>query len=971
MQEGVCLLCSVLSCVPGFYSSGCAVGSVHDAACLPCEDGPSHGRFDWVSGCDYTCAAGYYYQNASVCAPCSVLHCEPGYFASKCTPTNNSACWQCDPPMSDLLAFNWTAGCDWVCNAGYYYLPEEGVCAPCSVPFCFAGFYATECTMYGGDSFCAACAQPSGAFVWAGGCEFVCQAGSYLIEGGCASCTASRNCAAGSYFVACNQTADSRCVGCPPPPTIGYVWTVGCEYECVPGAYWLLDGTTCVPCTVDRVCPPGSNLVACTPLSDSVCQACPHTPTGSFNWTGVGCGFVCSGGFYRSQAGNCVQCSSHLECAPGTFAVGCSATADASCTACVPPSSVGSFYWTEGVCEYMCSDGFYMQNGLCVECSVALVCPGGFESSDCTLSGDSTCVACPSPGVPGSFAWLEEGCNFYCNSGYYSNGSACVRCGQNPCAPGTYAMGCTAYADSFCVSCFAPAGGPFEWVEGCEFRCSEGYYLDGGVVCVGCSSSLRCGPGMYESACTATEDSACVSCTSHCNVGTFEWTNGCLFQCVGGYFLNGSCCVRCTDSACGAGMYRTACTASVDGVCASCVTSMTTGFVWTTGCNFECLDGFYLGQSLGGSYCRPCSQPNGSIPSCDAGFYGVACTRTADAQCVPCPSVGEGVVWQDGCLFGCAVGFFFSTTPNRCVPCSTPACAAGSYASMCAPTSDSVCVDCVPPAGDSSFTWVQGCEFECDSGYVVYNGSCVLASTPVPRIILVVKTAVTMNNTVGEVCSNLPALLQSISAALSLASSGGLAFTTNVTSLNGEVCVRDVCPQCAGVDLGALLSAGFSNSSGQRRLLQTAGVTVATSSNSVKAVTPGTVSTQSPSSSVLVSSIASATSLTVSGVVAQTTVLTVIQPAGESASVSSTSGWNSLQLVCLVALCVLVAVCVWFAVVCFCYCRDRGTSKERKDPGGESGLATEYVVDNMPRISLLNRRSRSRERRSSRLDLRM
>ncbi len=64
-----CVVCAMLSCIPGYYSSGCTAGSTHDATCMRCLNGPDAGLFQWTKGCEYECASGFYMVNGTTCMP--------------------------------------------------------------------------------------------------------------------------------------------------------------------------------------------------------------------------------------------------------------------------------------------------------------------------------------------------------------------------------------------------------------------------------------------------------------------------------------------------------------------------------------------------------------------------------------------------------------------------------------------------------------------------------------------------------------------------------------------------------------------------------------------------------------------------------------------------------------------------------------------------------------------------------------
>ena len=725
----VCVLCNVLSCVPGFYSSGCAPGSVRDAVCLPCLNGPSSGPFNWTSGCEFRCSSGFWL-NGTDCVACSVVSCAPGSYPSECGGTNNSECISCqDPPVSGPT--NWTTGCEYVCADGYFFR-SNSECVICSEHYCFPGYSKAACTMYN-DSECVSCTEPRGGFGWISGCDYVCLSGYYRSIGGCNACS-NLDCLPGTYLSECNASADAACVRCPDPGA-GAVWTSGCDYACAASQYWF-NGSGCQRCTLNRVCNDGWRVSACSQTSDSTCIECDQTlAMGSFEWT-LGCEFRCNSGFFY-QNGKCLRCSSPPACNAGSYLVNCTNVSDAVCAKC--PSLSGNVVWTRG-CEFECGDGYFMRDGACVACTKFILCAPGFKQSACSSVRDVVCEPCEAP-QNGSIVWTQ-GCEYACAKGYFFDGNQCKRCRTDPCAAGTFAVDCTANVDLTCVGC-APPSGSFLWTSGCSFECADGYFKDGVATCSLCSSGLSCRPGTYLKPCSRSSDAECASCTNAPAAG-YAWTAGCDFQCLAGYYRDPlSSCTRCSVRSCAPGTFQVPCTATSDARCAQCMMTMTSErFVWTDSvCGFKCVSGYYLANA---SFCEICYDP-----VCSPGFYKVACSTSADSFCAQCAGGGTGVVWGSDCQFSCA------------------------------------------------------------SGYVLKSGQCELqpvpVTTPAPQVFAVVNTEMAMQNTVSEICSDVRSLMLAMSQALSALSNGTVKYQTNITMLDGEQCVENLCPQCSNSSSRRLL----------------------------------------------------------------------------------------------------------------------------------------------------------------------
>ena len=910
-----CAVCSLLTCVSGYYYSGCDNGSISDAACLPCDDlGMNVSLFSWEGdGCNFTCDDGAWF-DGRVCARCSELECAPGTYLNNCTRTQDTGCLLCED--QDVRKI-WTQGCDYSCASGFWRNGTD--CVPCSNLSCMPGMYADGC---GGtnDASCFNCTSV-GSVVWINACAFECEAGSYAVSDGCAVCsdilcdpgqrvqscntvrdttcvmcdsngrndfvwsggecnfecvdgfwrngTMCESCSAlecglgfqpggcggsgdtqcilcedpsgefewtdgfcgftcldgyfkanisacvecsdvtcylGEYKLDCTPEYDGRCIPCYNDNDAStFIWTEGCGFECV-GGYWMRDGS-CEICS-NITCDSGFHVVGCLDGRDSECGAC-QPPLGEYEW-GSECNFTCASGFFKQDEGLCAECSVP-ECGPGTHASNCTPWSDSVCVSC--GTSDGSFLWTR-LCEYECANGFFMERGVCVPCSESLRCPPGFTEGPCGGSVDTQCVPCADAG-PGSL-WTFE-CRFVCGAGYFKTNGGCVACNSAPCVAGTYRVECDAFADAMCLSCQAPMGS-YRWTDGCDFECLDGYFLSG-IGCIECSVP-ECDAGTHASNCTRDMDAQCVDCMlPTLNSDRMSWTRECEFECNAGFFRTSEGCSQCTYSgaSCLPGTYSMPCALDHNAYCGKCSDVVGGPFVWLGGCDFVCMDGFFQKNA---SACARCS-----VVTCAPGWLPAPCSTKADASCVACPRT-DGMVFVDGCVFRCEEGFFRDRTlPSSCKRCALDlACDAGSVPSACSSDSDSVCQPCPSPSGP--FVWLSGCVFQCAAGFVA-NETTGCYPAP-PLVYTVVETAMTMQNTVNELCVDMFTLLGALSAALGAATK--TAFVTNVTTLDGETCVANQCPQC-----------GLVTSS--RRLLAN-GVSLMTSSTSVEPVQ--TVDTSTP-----------------------------------------------------------------------------------------------------------------------------
>jgi hypothetical protein len=775
--------------MPGFISSGCTAGSRTDARCVACPRGLApEGALTYTDGCNFECNA-HFWMNGTTCAACSALRCPPGFHPSACTPTADSTCVPCASPGG---RFNWTSGCGFACAAGFF--ASNGRCQECVVPTCAPGSYPSPCRA-NASSICLACAPPPGNYSWLGGgeqCQFACAAGWYRAGAGCVRCS-QPTCAPGAFPGRCGATHDATCLNCSGGGP-GVVWTSGCDFVCQPGAYWLSDGAVCRPCSTGLQCDVGWYASACTATSDSVCARCAVVPNSVAT---VGCDYACNAGYYLAADRSCATCS-QPACVPGRFALPCNRTADASCAPCSIPTPARSVRWTGG-CAYACASGYYAEGALCIACNNAVQCPPGFTQSECVAGRDTQCVPCAN--FQAGYQWTN-GCDFVCAPGYYQRDTACIPCSPSACAPGTYAINCSAFADTFCIGCPAPVGA-YAWTDGCAFQCAPGRFLSG-MICVQCSAPA-CAPGRYASNCTATTDSVCVNCPRPVHSVGLVWTAGCQFRCTAGYYTAaGSGCLPCsTPPVCAPGTFLVPCSANANARCAPCQGGP--GVVWTAGCAFTCLRGFYRHNST----CRACS----TNLTCAPGFFPTACAATADAVCSACgPPLGVGAAYTAGCAFVCRAGYYARN--GTCRACSAiSGCPDGYSLAPCTNVSDAACRACSPPT-EGAFVW-RGCEFECAPGFVLYDATRCLAIEDTETFVEVTAT-LAVDNAVAQVCADLFALLEALSAALVAFGEGPSAFVTEAVALDGRPCVSSACPQCDAA----------------RRLLLASGVSLVTSSPS-------------------------------------------------------------------------------------------------------------------------------------------
>ena len=342
------------------------------------------------------------------------------------------------------------------------------------------------------------------------------------------------------------------------------------------------------------------NLLACLPgLFPVPCQ----------NVTECAC-TVCADGFFFDRD-RCAPCTPSVWCPPGFVSAPCSAAGDTQCVPCAPLKGDG-YEWLNG-CDFTCDEDHFMADGVCHPCRDD-PCPTGTYATNCSLYADAACLDCLPPAGP--FAWTD-GCGFQCADGHFLDGAACVVCGRPNCTLGQRPGPCTPWRDSGCEAC-EPGRGKV-WVDdACGFECAHGYFrLEDR--CEACNETAECAPGQYVDGCTNLTEPLCVPCGGRPEGR--RWTLGCDFECADSFYLSDGGCARCTEGGCGAGQYRSNCTAEADSTCSACPDIANARF--TEGCSFQCSTGY-------------------------APVHG---------RCEACPNPGGAFTWLDSCAFECATGF--------------------------------------------------------------------------------------------------------------------------------------------------------------------------------------------------------------------------------------------------------------------------------------------------------------------------
>lgn len=121
-----CVPCNA-SCPPEYSPQPCPMYPGEDLfKCVPCADLPRNAtstatnQSTALTACNWECDSGFYKANGTLCLPCTIGDCAPGYNRTSCTDFADSNCdLPCLDPNKPLLHSIWLSGCRWACEDGY------------------------------------------------------------------------------------------------------------------------------------------------------------------------------------------------------------------------------------------------------------------------------------------------------------------------------------------------------------------------------------------------------------------------------------------------------------------------------------------------------------------------------------------------------------------------------------------------------------------------------------------------------------------------------------------------------------------------------------------------------------------------------------------------------------------------------------------------------------------------------------
>ena len=342
------------TCSPGFITPNCPRGSVmrskpDEAKCQPCTNQlPAHAN--WTSGCDWVCDRGFYkgQQQQPQCVACVDTCNGTGVFIM-CRGGYEGMCVVCDSTVRFIGQF-------------YTAMPWDTTCstATCSIATLGVTWRKKSCSKFS-NTVLSHCTQ-------------VCGVGTYKTancsttqDQTCAPCTAPAD--GQIYLTNCTQTSDASFGACPISLACYGGRAIPCSPPLIPDANGLC------------VCPPATTLALtgsslCVPIvcpqgtfpdpMVSGCSACSAPGTaGSVTTPGImgreACS--CSSGYFlqHSPTTRCWPCG-NLQCDPNTqLQMACPGgycASEPSCECQIPAGSIVTPYYT-GTCTFACDDSSY------------------------------------------------------------------------------------------------------------------------------------------------------------------------------------------------------------------------------------------------------------------------------------------------------------------------------------------------------------------------------------------------------------------------------------------------------------------------------------------------------------------------------------------------------------------------------------------------------------------------------------
>ncbi|XP_059840539.1 P-selectin-like [Hypanus sabinus] len=398
-------------------------------------------------------------------------------------------------------------------------------------------------------------------------------------------------------------------------------------------------------------------------------------------------------------------------------------------------SGKGECVETIGSYRCVCNDGFYGP-----ECEHVVNCTNLEEQEQMTMT-------CLDPFAPFSYNSM---CNFSCAEGFKLRGSETLECGASgewsaP-TPRCEAVQCVNLEEQeqLIMTCSDPVA-PFSYNSTCNFRCAEGFELQG-------SETLECGASGEWSAptprceavqCVDLEEQEQLTMTCSDPFAPFSYNSTCNFSCAEGFKLRGSETLEC-----GASGEWSAVTPQCEAVQCTKIGEqeqliMTyldpfAPFTYNSTCDFSCAEGFQLRGSER-LVCGASGEWSAPTPHCEA----IQCANLEkhEEMVLTCSDPFAPFSYNSTCNLRCAEGF--KLRGSETLECGasgewsapTPRCEAVQCINLV--EQEQLTMTCSNPF--APFSYNSMCNFRCAEGFKL-RGSETLEcgasgewSAPTPR----------------------------------------------------------------------------------------------------------------------------------------------------------------------------------------------------------------------------------------------
>ncbi|KAG7487555.1 hypothetical protein MATL_G00024750 [Megalops atlanticus] len=458
-----------------------------------------HEEFSFTSSCNMSCEEGFLLS---------------GTASIQCT---SSGVWTDTPPLCqarpcDVLSaplhgsmtcshpheeFSFTSSCNMSCEEGFLLSGTASIqCTSSGVwtdtpPLCqVQRCKALSAPLHGSMT----CSHPHEEFSFTSSCNMSCEEG-FLLSG-----TASIQCTSSGVWTDTPPVCQARPCDVLSAPLHGsmtcshpheeFSFTSSCDMSCEEG--FLLSGTASIQCTSSGVwtdTPPVCQARPCDVLSAPLhgSMTCSH-PHEEFSFTSS-CNMSCEEGFLLSGTAS-IQCTSSgvwTDTPPLCQVQRCkalSAPLHGSMT-CSHPHEEFSF---TSSCNMSCEEGFLLSGTASIQCTSSGVwtdTPPLCQARQCRplVAPDRGQINCSHPHSHFSFG---SRCELGCEEGFVLKGAPTLQCTESGLwsntAPYCQVVECEPLEASLppqlSMNCSHPLGN-FSFESKCQFRCEDGFYLNG------------------------------------------------------------------------------------------------------------------------------------------------------------------------------------------------------------------------------------------------------------------------------------------------------------------------------------------------------------------------------------------------------------------------------------------------------------------------------------------------------------